>query len=426
MNAKAKSAAQPKRKIRTQAAGVLLNKFVLIIAAALLLLAAWAGQTVIVVLLGLGLAAAGLARLWSYYSLKGTHCERQLTECRAFPDGTLELKLRVVNRKILPLPWFQVSDEIPAGFIGDQAVEPGSRPGYELISRSGMLPWYSASSWKYHLVCKKRGYYALGPLSVTSGDIFGFYPATFTEPQTDHIIVYPRIFSVTGLPIPSLFPIGEARSEKRIFEDPSRMIGIRRYSPGDSLRRIHWKASARQQQLQVKVFEPTTSPRVAVFLAIDSFQVDGVWNYEAEELGISTAASLTSYLVDMKCQAGLWCNSKLADSGEPARILLRSGVDQLVQVLEALAKVVSIPSGPFLDFFHAERKELPSGTTLVFIFQKLPENLREVLIDLQENGYKVLVFQTGNVEEETLPPGITWYQVLPPGKIVEVNPGELY
>jgi uncharacterized protein (DUF58 family) len=411
------------RKIITiHPSGILLSKFSLIAAAILLILAAWAGQTVLVILLGLVLSAAGLSILWSRLSLKGLSCERHLTEHRAFPGGSLELKLRLVNRKLLPLPWVQVADELPAGFIHDLPVEPGSRPGFETVSQTTSILWYSAINWKYPILCKKRGFYTLGPLTITSGDIFGFYPRTSVERADDHVIVYPKIFGLTHLSVPSLYPIGEAKSEKRLFEDPSRTIGIRDYSPGDSLRRIHWKATARQQHLQVKVYEPSSSLRVALFLAIDSFQNNGIWNYDDLETGISTAASLANYLVEKKSQVGLWSNSRLADSGQPARIPVRSGTDQLVQLLEALAKVVSVPSGPFIDFFLGERKDLLLGTTLIFIFWQLPAKFKEVLSDLRESGYKILMFQINEVDKEELDPDIAWYYIRQPGSLVEINP----
>ncbi len=405
----------------TEPVGVLLNKISLIVVAGLLVLAAWMGQTVIVVLLGLALSAAGISRLWSYLSLKGVRCERHLSEQRVFPDEYLELKLRVVNRKLLPLPWVEINDEVPAGFITDTAPLPGNRPGFGSISQSTSILWYSAISWKYRLLCNKRGYYPLGPLTVTSGDIFGFYPRTATEPVKDYLIVYPRVYSLGQLAVPSLFPLGEAKSEKRIFEDPSRTIGVRDYSPGDSLRRIHWKASARQQQLQVKLFEPTTTLRVAMFLAVDSFQYDGVWNGDELELGISTTASLANYLVDKNSQAGLWANSRLADSGQPARLPLRGGVDQMVSILEALAKIVPAVSSPFPVFFQGERKDLLLGTTLIFVFARLPEGIKEILTDLKENGYKLLVFQIGEDKMEASLPDIAWYNIRHPQELAEIR-----
>jgi uncharacterized protein (DUF58 family) len=410
------------KKVSTQPAGFLLNKFVLIAMGALLAAAAWAGQTVIVILLGLALASAGLSRLWSHFSLKGVRCERQLNGQRAFPGETLEMKLRLVNRKPLPLPWIEITDEVPAGFTPD--LSEGSRPGFNQISLSTSIMWYSAINWKYSLHCQRRGYYPLGPLTVTSGDIFGFYPRTATATATDHIIVYPRVFSLSRLAIPSLYPLGEAKSEKRIFEDPSRTIGVREYSPGDSLRRIHWKASARHRQLQVKVFEPTTTLKAAIFLAIDSFQNQGLWDYDAMELGISTAASLAQFMIDKNSQVGLLSNSKLADSDLPASIPSGSGVDQLLQILEALAKSTPIYSESFLNYFQKERKGLPMGTTLIFVFACIPDGLKAALTDLRESGYKVIVFQVGEVKDGEAVPEISWYSIREYGEPMLINQQE--
>lgn len=413
-----------KPRIETRAVGLLLNKFGLAIIAVVLALSAWAGLTIIVIIAGLLLAAAGLSKLWSILSLKGVHCECHLTETRVFPRESVELKLRIINRKVLPLPWVQVNDEIPTGFIsGDPSLVPGSRPGTEIVSRSASVLWYSSISWKIRLVGQKRGYYPLGPLTITSADIFGFYPRTLIEPVTDYLIVYPEIFSLPPLVMPSLYPLGESKVEKRIYEDPSRTIGIRDYLPGDSLRRIHWKASARHQHLQVKVCEPTTTLRVAIFLASDSFQYCGAWQEELLEYGISTAASIGNYLVEKKSQVGLWINARLADSGQPAKIFPGSGVDQLMRILESLAKVGLSFSQPFVDFFQEERQKLPLGTTIIFILAYLPDRLKETILDLNHSGYKVLVYQVGDYQDSPIPE-VGWYHLHKDGDKFDIISGE--
>lgn len=409
---------QSEKRFSTQSAAFLLNKFGLLTVLAIMLIAAWSGLVVIVILLGLILSAAGLSRLWSRVSLTGVHCQRSLSEQRVFPDEHIDLKLRVVNRKLLPLPWLQVEDEIPLGFTPDTPLAPGKRTGFGTLSKSASIPWYSAVSWHNRLVCNKRGYYPLGPITVSSGDIFGFYPRQETEPLVEPIIVYPRLYTINQLGMPSLYPLGETKSDRRIFEDPSRTIGVRGYSPGDSLRRIHWKASARQQCLQVKVFEPTTTLKAAIFLAVDSFQKGGGICDEAQlELGISTAASMVSYLVEHGSQAGLWVNSLLADTGQPARISPRGGEGQLVTILEALAKVTPSSSAPFTEYLQCERRDLPLGTTLIFVIHHLPVELSGALTDLAENGYKLLVLQIGDEEKTGVDTDIAWYNIRHPGDL---------
>ena len=371
------------------------NKIAVMAAGLALVAAAWAGQTAVVVLLGLALCVAGLSGVWSRLSLKKVSCERRLATHRAFPGDHVDLTLRLVNRKLLPLPWIRVRDEVPAALV---PVEVGMVAS---IERSSSMLWYSAVSWKFRLLCRSRGYYPLGPLTVTSGDIFGLHPRTSAQVAEEAVIVYPRLFSLQELGIPSLAHLGEAAAPRWLFEDPSRTIGVRAYSPGDSLRRVHWKASARQQGLQVRVFESTTDLKVALFLAIESFEAPMDPPAEAGprlELGISTVASLAAYLLERHYQTGLWVNSCLADSGRAARIPPGAGVEQLTLMLEALAKVTPLPCIPFESFLEAERVRLPFGSTLMFVVGRVAPELAEVLRDLRVAGYRVVVFPVGDGE----------------------------
>jgi uncharacterized protein (DUF58 family) len=414
-------------RFSSQPASYLLSRLGFVALLAGLLLAAWFGQVVIVVLLGLVLSAAGLAKLWSRFSLAGVSCQRTLSEQRVFPGEHIELRLRMVNRKLLPLPWIQMDDEIPLQFSSEIPFAASNSPGLGFLSKSAALLWYTGVSWKQRLSCRKRGYYQLGPITLTAGDIFGFYPRSVTQPVVDHVIVYPKIFPIEHLGIPSLHPLGETIAEWRIFEDPVRVIGVRDYNPRDSRRHIHWKATARRQELQVKVFEPTTTLKVAIFLAVDSFksQPGEVDTEEDFELGISTAASIASYLTERRSAVGLFANSCLADSGQPAALLPASSNGQLVDILETLAKVTSSASSPFEEFLQAERAALPWGTTLVFILYRPSQFLTELLIGLKESGHKLLVFQIGdNTEGSEIPGVIGCHRIRQPGDLARVGTEE--
>jgi uncharacterized protein (DUF58 family) len=411
-------------RITTRATGLLLSPIGLIFVGAVMLWAAWNGLTIIAIVTGLMVSTAGITRLWGNLALKNLRGECSLSDTRVFPGDSVELKLRLVNRKILPLPWTEISKEIPTGFLSkDQGVE-SDQAGFERIVRSSPLLWYSAMSWKCSLYCRKRGYYKLGPLSITTGDMFGFYPRTLSEPNDDYLIVYPRIFDINHLTLSASYPLGEALAAKRLFEDPSRAIGVRDYNPGDSLRRIHWKASARMQQLQVKVFESTTTLKIVLFLAVDTYQMQGI-NLEDElETGISTAASLANYCIEKKSQVGLWTNGKLTDSGLPGKIKSGSGVEHLVQILETLAKVSGVSHQAFPAFFQSEREHIPSGATLLFIISQTSPELLSMLVEAKTSGYKIMILQTSEASDFMTLPDIPWYKVNSSGQILDANPGE--
>jgi uncharacterized protein (DUF58 family) len=413
------------RSFTSRSAGYLFGKFGLLLVLVGLILATWYGQVVIVLLLCLVLSAAGLSKLWSRCSLAGVSCQRFLNVQRIFPGEQIELRLRLVNRKVLPLPWIQVDDEIPLGLSSDGLLGASDSPTSGFLSKTAALLWYTGISWKERLRGHKRGYYRIGPMRLTSGDIFGFYTRSITAPTTDHVIVYPRIYPMYQLGIASLFPLGETTAERRIFEDPLRIIGVRDYNPRDSLRYVHWKATAHRQELQVKVFEPTTTLKVAIFLAIDSFQGEEPENEEDFELGISTAASVANYLMERRSAVGLFANSCLADSGQPATLLPGSSADQLVEILEALAKVTSSSSGPFEDFLQVERSTLPWGTTLVFVISRPSPLLIELLVGLKEGGHKLVILQIGGAEENKIPTTLNRHRIRQPGDSSIVNAEEI-
>jgi uncharacterized protein (DUF58 family) len=192
---------------------------------------------------------------------------------------------------------------------------------------------------------------------------------------------------------------------------------VRDYQHGDSLRHVHWKASARLQSLQVKIFEPTTTFKVALFLSVDSFTAGGSLDEEAFELGISVAASLAHHVVEQGSPAGVFVNSRRVDSGLAVSLPPSGSRDQLTSILEALAKVTASSSGPFDLFLENEQKVLHAGTTLALIFAEPPGTLPLLLNSLKENGFKLLVFFIG--EGETLP----WGEGIPVHRIR--NAGDL-
>jgi uncharacterized protein (DUF58 family) len=397
----------------TEPTGLILNWVGLLILLIILILAAWGGLTIIVILLSLVLVAAGISMLWTRYSLNKVNYQRLLSATRAFPGESIELKLRLENRKLLPLPWVRVDDEIPVDFAPDTTLPPSEYTGYGILSKDAALLWYTAISWHHTLYCGKRGYYRLGPLKATSGDIFGFYSRSMTSKTRDHVIVYPKIFPIQKLTIPSLYPLGETKAEKRLFADPTRPIGIREYRPHDSLRHIHWKATARHQSLQVKVFEPTTTLKVVIFLAGDSFPVDGEDAEEDFELGVSTAASIAYYVNEQGSQVGLYSNSHMADSENPVRVRPGSGIDQLITILEALAKVKHSSSIPLEKFIQNERGNLPYGATLVLVLSRPGKSLGALVATLKESGYKIVVLQVGGPVQETGISSANWHRIEP-------------
>ena len=66
------------------------------------------------------------------------------------------------------------------------------------------------------------------------------------------LLVYPEIAPLEGYDLASRMPLGEIRMTHRLFEDPTRIAGVRAYEAGDPLNRVHWRATARTGSLHMQ------------------------------------------------------------------------------------------------------------------------------------------------------------------------------
>jgi len=152
----------------------------------------------------------------------------------------------------------------PAPGGGQLFLSPGGQG--RLLSNAFSIRWFERINRRYRVRCYPARILPFGPVRLASGDIFGLFRRQVKDDHLDWLIVYPACFRWKTLGFPPKEPFGEVKATWRLFEDPSRAVGIRDYQPDDAFRHIHWKASARRQELQVKVYEPTTSHTCVVFL----------------------------------------------------------------------------------------------------------------------------------------------------------------
>src|SRR5919199_3715555 len=261
------------------------------------------------------LGAAGLSRLWGRYCLDRVEYRRRGSQPRAAWGDEVELELEVVNRKLLPLAWLELQEELPAALApGRGAVRRSHRPGRSLLTALLGLRWYERVRRRYRIVCRTRGDHWFGPTTLRSGDLFGFETREQVVASETNLLVYPRVVPIGRLGLPAVDPLGERAARDWLFQDPLRTVGVREYVRGDSQRRIHWGATARTGALQVKVHEPTTEPRLIICLNVETLG-EGWWRgYDPEllELAISTAASVAAWAVDEGRPVGLYANAALS------------------------------------------------------------------------------------------------------------------
>lgn len=356
----------------------------------------------------------GVTRLWEKYSLTRLEYRRRLSTKRAFSGDEIYLDLEVDNRKILPLPWVEIVDEMPEGvtFIRGRATTSYKVARVDLVNLVS-LGWYQRVRRRYQIRCDRRGSFTFGPTRIRSGDLFGFTLQEMEISQVDRLTVYPRIVPLEQSGIPSMQPLGDLRTRRRIFQDPILTLGVRDYHYGDSLKTIHWKTTARTGQLRTKVFEPTTSVDMGIMLDVRTV-VPPAWGVvtQLQELGIITATAIASDAMASGYRVGLYVNQRRQFTGQPVRIPPSQHADQMVHMLEALAQIhgggETMSAAPFVS---AESRLLPWGSTVVVVTAVPTEALLATLLRIKRAGRSIALVIIGQAEIGSGRDGMTLFRV---------------
>jgi uncharacterized protein (DUF58 family) len=333
-----------------------------------------------------------LGRLWARRSLASVSVRREYDE-RVFHGEALTINLDVHNRSWLPVLWMRLNYSVPAELAGG----PISRPVVSLLPRERLKVSYS-------LVGRRRGYYPFGPLVAHGGDLLGSTTYEFRQAEGQFVIVYPQIVALHDLGFPSQSPFGTLPSRERIFEDPNRILGVREYQPGDSLRRMDWKTSARTGSLQVRRYEPAIALETGVFLNLNAADYPQHTRYQSTELAIVIAASIAAHLIEKRQAVGLITNGHdpLQHPGsEPlagvAALPLRKGREHLMHILDLLARVGTRGDQaalPFLNLLRSRSLGLPWGSTVVVITSHEVKGMMGTLLTLRRRGLAIILALT--------------------------------
>jgi uncharacterized protein (DUF58 family) len=380
----------------------------------------------------------GMIDTWARYCLTDLHYQRRLGEQRVFFGEEIPLSVTVENAKLLPLPWLETEDTVPRVLtIKGQELRGGLLSNTVALECLFSPRWYERVTRRYTVQCHTRGVHTFGPTKLRSGDIFGFISREILLSNRQYLLVYPLVVPLTRFGLPARHPFGEQRAPRRLLEDPSRVIGIRDYTYGDSLRRVHWKATARTMQLQSKVYEATTTHTLVIFLNVIA-RLDTYYGIhpELQELAICAAASATNWALDQGYAAGLYANSimfmpdetpslsheqapteplnlDVAISAQLERRRIRlpasSSEKQRQRIMEVLARIQTYFGTNIEEIIQTERNHLPAGSTVVVITSTMSEALLDILARVRRSGHAVTILFIGDTAAPNRLAGITIY-----------------
>ena len=219
------------------------------------------------------------------------------------------------------------------------------------------LPRHSKTQAQYRAVFPRRGMVTMRKMVVSTRYPFGFAQRAMTLKRKDHVLVYPPAVDVSLVSADMRVEFGEHESRRKgVGTD---LYGLKEYVPGDHVRHIHWRSSAKAQRLMTMEYENEERQKVSLIL---HNRVSGAEQQDARvraefEKALTFVASFCRDLVPAGYEVQLITDSGIVPFGVGPRHLMR--LLRACALLElnasnARARVSPEASSVYLEVFYAD------------------------------------------------------------------------
>lgn len=399
-------------------------KVALSVAAALAL--AWALQLGLLVYAGyVALGLIALSRLFASVWVRAVDAQRAPVTLKHEIGDKISIELQFENKSGLGVPWLLAEDfTLQNDFTSRPqklSIRGETRKIFSLKAREEAF-------FGYEVELLRRGCYQFGPLLVETGDLFGLHRDFRILTEAAMVVVYPKILPLDGYDIESARPMGEIRLTNRLFDDPTRILGIKPHERGEPLNRIHWRATARTGELQSKVYESTSVAGATIVLDFSHEAFPKPGEYYASELAITLAGSIAQMLTHLNQQVGFATNGgdgleRLSARAEELRFKTRSvakhalragigrmlpqavmvetrrDVEQFDRILEQLARLELSDEFPLAAMLGQAASRFPRSATVLAILGRVTEETALALGALKQRGYSVTAILVSGAED---------------------------
>lgn len=334
-----------------------------------------------------------------HVALRGLTCTRAFSKPAVFEGEEGEMIEVVRNDRPMIIPWLRVESYIsPHLRLGNQDNLHVADSMY-YCSLFTLMP-YQQIRRRHKVKFLHRGCYDLGNASLTAGDVLGLYQCTREQAMSVPVLVYPRLLDERDIPEPLSRLMGETVSRRQLLTDPFLVRGIRPYQPGDNVRDIHWPATARTGEAQVRVHDHTAQTRLMVILNAQltaNQWGERIMDYEegAIEHGISVAATLCMMALRQGLSAGFAANMPVDKGTESIIMPPDAGAAREEEMLTTFARLTVKRTLRFVTFL--ESLTVYSGMDMMILSAYDSEEIQAALTRLRRagNNVQLYVLETG-------------------------------
>lgn len=254
--------------------------------------------------------------------------------------------------------------------------------------KSFSLKPFSGKNYSFELQCNYRGTYEIGISSVEFEDFIGLFKLRYKVFEPRSVTVYPKIVHLEKFLLITDF-MSEAQSILNTGdEDMATISDVRKYEYGDSLKRIHWKLSAKTQEIMVKKFESTSETNTIMLLDLHKNPYSTEENIMLEDKLIESVVAVLYYCLRK------WIPVNLVYFSEKLMSIQAKNHLMFNQIFEVLAKVKFKEYIPVKDLLEIYINSALNKTNVLIFTSNLDYELYSSIYKGCNAGYDLSLIYT--------------------------------
>ena len=270
--------------------------------------------------------------------------------------------------------------------------------GLELVSGESKiairLGWEDVRTLTLRLRCVRWGNYLLGDIRIRGRDRLGLasWEQQFRQPHA--LRVYPLPETLLQLVPPASTQPTTGNQVARVKGEGLEFADLRAFSPGDRVRSINWRASARRTiangELIVNERHPERNADVIIFL--DTFAEARTGTASTLDLAVRASATLATRYLARRDRVGL-----VSFGGMLRWLVPGMGITQRYRIVDALLESEVVFNYAWKDVSIVPARMLPPQALVLAVSPLIDDRSVTALLDLRARGHDLAVIEVSPV-----------------------------
>lgn len=285
-----------------------------------------------------------------------------------------EFSIIVENNSVIPMPYVVIHNTMFESLLGNYKGDIA-------------FLWIAEAKWiRKEITFLKRGIYNINETDLLISDLFNIFSIKKLINDEKNIKVYPKIYNLEEVILTGSDNYENIIKSSKGIEDRTLIKDIRKYRIGDNLKKVHWKLSAKHDELYVKNFDNISGQECNLFINMNK-NIFESGNLEViEERMVDFCVSFIKYMLNDGVKSKLFINTY------DSKIFEVENQYDFNGLMEYFTVQNSDGVSEFSNFIRSNLKHVSSRSWIGIIIVGIDNIVRNNIIDLQDLGYKVNVF----------------------------------